>query len=488
MASSADRPAHGFRPPALGPGAVYFPAAAHLFREHPSLIRAIEVEPQPLWVKPRERPPHGSALQLATLQALRQPFLIHGIGAPLGGLNGEDPYQLPEFNWWAKLLDVRWTSEHLSLLDLDHDGEARNAGFLLPPLQSDEYVRLAAANIRKRAADTGLPVAFETGVNYFAPRGGELPDGTFWAQVAGAADCGILLDLTNLWVNAQNGRARIGDVLAALPLDRVWEVHVAGAEFRDGFWLDAHSGEIVPEVCDIARDIIPHLPNLAAVIFEAAPDRIKVLGDLGFMHQVEIVNGLWEARRLGEAVRNPRIEPHRRAVTHDARTWEAALAEALIDRQRPPEPLTREEDLRSLALYATLIAAFRRGVIADLLENTTRLILIGLGEVQTALWLDRYMSDVPPSFFASEEARNFAEWAQAQPPDIPGFRDILAFETAMVEAIAEGHSVDVPLSVDIETLVASIQKGVIPDTRAMARPTRLEITMGAQPRVTEIAA
>lgn len=488
MASSADRPANGFRPPALGPGAVYFPAAAHLFRDHASLIRAVEVEPQPLWVKPRERPPHGSALQLATLQALRQPFLIHGIGAPLGGLNGEDPYQLPEFNWWTKVLDVQWTSEHLSLLNLDHDGEARNAGFLLPPLQSDEYVRLAVANIRKRVADTGLPVAFETGVNYFTPHGGELPDGIFWAQIAEAADCGILLDLTNLWVNARNGRARVEDVLAELPLDCVWEVHVAGAEFRDGFWLDAHSGEIVPDVCDIARDIIPHLPNLAAVIFEAAPDRIQALGDLGFMHQVEIANGLWEERRLGEAVRKAVVEPHRHAVTHDARTWESALAGALIDRERPPEPLTREEDERSLALYATLIAAFRRGVIADLLENTTRLMLIGMGERQAAALLDQFMTDVPPSFFASDEARNFAEWAQAGDPGVPGFRDMLAFEAAMVEAIAEGHSVDVPLSVDIEALVAAIRKGVIPDVRAMARPTRLEITMGAQPRVIEIAA
>jgi uncharacterized protein (UPF0276 family) len=52
-----------------------------------------------------------------------------------------------------------------------------------------------------------------------------MPDGEFFAAIAEAADCGVLLDLTNLWVNDRNGRANIGDVLAKLPLQRVLEVH-----------------------------------------------------------------------------------------------------------------------------------------------------------------------------------------------------------------------------------------------------------------------
>lgn len=483
--NSAESSFKGFRPPALGPGAVYLPSFARLFREHEDLIQAIEVEPQPLWVKPREGPPHGSARQLATLQTLRQPFLIHGIGAPLGGLNAEEPYQLPEFNWWTSLLGVRWTSEHLSLLKLDHDGEARNAGFLLPPLQSDEYVRLAAGNIRKRVADTGLPVAFETGVNYFAPRGGELSDGAFWAQIAETADCGIHLDLTNLWVNEKNGRSKVDDVLAALPLDRVWEIHLAGAEWRDGFWLDAHSGAIETDVRAIAREIVSSLPNLGAIIFEVAPDRIEALSQKAFLTEMEYVNDLWEARAPRVAPPRAASEPRRGAVTHDARTWEGALAEALIDRRRPQEPLTRSEDFRSLTLYATLISAFRKGVLADLLGNTMRLLIIGRGEEGAALWLESYMADAPPSFFSSEEAREFIGWALAHDPHIPGFVEILTFEAAMVEAVAEGRSVELRLPVDIEALLTAIRQRSVPDLKAIARDVRLEIEMGDTPRVIE---
>ena len=150
----------------------------------------------------------------------------------------------------------------------------RSCGFLMPPLQTQAQAELAADNIRRRRAATGLPFAFETGVNYFAPRHGEMPDGEFFATVADAADCGILLDLNNLWVNQKNGRAPIEEVLAALPLERVWEVHLAGAEFAHGFWLDAHCGAIDPDLAAIAAEVAPDLPNLGAIIFEVAPDRL----------------------------------------------------------------------------------------------------------------------------------------------------------------------------------------------------------------------
>jgi uncharacterized protein len=47
--------------------------------------------------------------------------------------------------------------------------------------------------------------------------------------------------LHNLWCNQLNGRQQVLDVLAELPLDRVWEVHLAGGKEMDGLWLDAHS-------------------------------------------------------------------------------------------------------------------------------------------------------------------------------------------------------------------------------------------------------
>jgi uncharacterized protein len=68
-----------------------------------------------------------------------------------------------------------------------------------------------------------------------------MPDGVFVGAVAESADCGILLDLHNVFANGVNGRQPVEDFLAQLPLDRVWEIHLAGGFDMEGLWLDAHS-------------------------------------------------------------------------------------------------------------------------------------------------------------------------------------------------------------------------------------------------------
>ena len=123
-----------------------------------------------------------------------------------------------------------------------------------------------------------MPFAVETGVNYLRPRPDELSDGAFVRSVVTAADCGILLDLHNVWANERNGRQGVREFLAELPLERVWEVHLAGGLEVDGYWLDAHSGPIPPALLDLARDVVAKLPSLGAVVFEIGSDFLPGLG------------------------------------------------------------------------------------------------------------------------------------------------------------------------------------------------------------------
>lgn len=83
-----------------------------------------------------------------------------------------------------------------------------------------------------------------------------------------ARHCGILLDLHNIYCNALNGRQSVEQFLSALPLERVWELHVAGGFEVDGYWLDAHSGAIPPPLHAICAYVVPSLPQLKAIVFE----------------------------------------------------------------------------------------------------------------------------------------------------------------------------------------------------------------------------
>lgn len=482
-----------FQPPVYGPGAVYFPTFASLFGRYPDLIKVAEVEPQPLWVKPANAPPRGSDLHLAQLLEMPQSFLLHGIGAPLGGVHDAAADQMPEFRRWLDILDVKWTSEHMSLLAVENDSGVRNVGFLMPPLQTEETVMQAARTIKRRAECLGRPIAFETGVNYFAPRGGEMADGDFWAAIAQEAECGILLDITNLWVNEQNGRASVADTVVKLPLDRVWEVHLAGAELRNGLWLDAHSGAINPEVIGLANEIVGSLPNLSAIIFEVATGHFSALGEAGFMHQIETVNRLWQARRDAAPMIKRDVpiivsDRQRQPLCFTAQSWESYIADQLLTgtRRAPSlisDELTRPEDVRSFEAYAHLIRAFRRGVIAELFENATRLLFLTVGADAATSFIDDYCDGEPAHFFSSDEARHFADYVRQNDPDILGYRDCIEFEAALVEAVCEQRPVIIELTCDIERLLSAIAEQRPPDSATIEGRMVIEITAGANPKV-----
>ena len=362
----------------------------------------------------------------------------------------------------------------------------------MPPLQTEAQVELAAQNIVRRAAAVGRPVAFETGVNYFARRDFEMPDGAFFAAVAEAADCGILLDLTNLWVNHKNGRTEVGEVLADLPLDRVWEVHLAGVEFAHGHWLDAHSGGINPELAAIAAEVVAGLPNLGAIIFEIAPERFAGFGATAFLREMEGIHRLWETARrpAAKAATAPRA-PSSGQAAPSPEAWERVLSRQLLPGPDRSGDSTDGLDVgaadeRSFALYAELIASFRRGAIAEMLPNSIRLLLIAIGEKALRDLLARYFAAAPPSTFATDEALGFRRFIEANPLPVPGLADMLGFETSLVEAAADSRTIKVTLAKDIDAMLADLAAGRLPGPSSDRPPTALEIGVEPAPFVRRI--
>ena len=442
----------GFAAPGLGPGAVHCEAIHPLFLAHPDLIRVAEIEPSSGWIKAPgpEGAIRSNALSLELVAGLPQAKLVHGIGWPVGGTVCRTGAALDEQKRWADLLDAPWTSEHLSF----NDSAAGPAGFLLPPAQSEAGIAVAAANIRARTAALGRPFAFETGVNYLAPRPGEIPDGDYFASVAEAADCLILLDLHNLWANARNGRGPIERVLAALPPERIVEIHLAGGLEKDGYWLDAHSGPVPPALIDLARDFVQGLPNLGAILFEISPQFLEALGPAGFLRQMESMNDLWEkAGHRPASFGQPVPRPLRSA--EEPGTYEAALVRALAGPPAPGEPA-------AVALYRTLVSSFRNGALADLLPYTLRLLARHLGEAALEALLADYRRSEPPPLFPADEALAFADWLLANGPGLAYLDDLLALEGGIVRLASEGRDGELRFRHDPSAIVGALAAGGLP--------------------------
>jgi len=296
-------------------------------------------------------------------------------------------------------------------------------------------------------------------VNYFAPRAFEMHDGDFFAAIAEAADSGIILDLTNLWVNHKNGRADIHEVLEKLPLHRVWEMHLAGIEFAHGHWLDAHSGALDPDLISIARETIARLPSLGAIIFEVAPDRVASFGEAAFLRQLETLHSLWKP--------SPTPSPEQ---------WERFLT----DPQHRGLEL-RPEDQRSFTLYSILTNSFRAGAIAELLENTTRLLLLALGEPELRALVDRYLAATTPGTFPTDEVLNFRRYLEANPLPVPGLKDLLNFEATLIESAADNRTVRITLTKDIDAVLKDIAESRLPDASSDRPAAVLEIGVDPLP-------
>ena len=181
---------------------------------------------------------------------------------------------------------------------------------------------------RRRSGTSALPGQFdrpfliETPASYLRARPGRPHRRRFVAAIAERADCGILLDLHNIWANELNGRQPVSGFLAELPLDRVREVHSPEASDLERLYLDSHVGPISGELLDIARDTIPLLPHVRALIFEAVPESVVALGDVGVRAVLEQLHELADlpfagrpavvpARWMPRRPRNRRERPQR---------------------------------------------------------------------------------------------------------------------------------------------------------------------------------
>jgi uncharacterized protein len=428
-------PAH---PPALGVGVIWWPPLDPLCRDGEGLIDVVEAEPEAFWVA--EAGGFRSTLPEA-LRDLAQPKLLHGVGAPFGGSCVPPARHTEAFAAEIAEFQPAWVSEHLNFSRFSPEAEAESeepvfAGVLLPPAQSGEGAAVAARNIiERRNALGGGPIAFETGVSYLPPRPGEIPDGEFAAAVAEQAQCGILLDLHNLFCNEGNGRQAVAEFCARLPLERVWELHLAGGEMRDGFRLDAHSGLVDPTLMELAAQIVPRLPNLGAIVFEIMPDFIPIVGLDAVARQVEALHDLWALRRPAatepvagvgsESAAGPMPSPLQ---------WEALLGLGVtgLGELSPGEDLAAwwEGAKPAIGLYRRLALENRASMAAVAAPRTVRTLLRHRGRAASRALLAEFWSHCAPAYTAAQEGEAFVRFVSAVGFHIPGLDAALTEDAA----------------------------------------------------------
>ncbi len=180
--------------------------------------------------------------------AERHPITTHGLSLSLGGPAPLDRDLLHDIRRFLDHYHVRLYSEHLSYCS-DH----AQLYDLAPIPFTEEAVQHVAARIRETQDILERKIAIEN-VSYYAAPGQEMSEIDFVCAVLEEADCLMLLDVNNIYVNAVNHRYDAQDYLAALPASRIAYCHIAG-HFNEAedLIVDTHGADVIEPVWDLLQ-------------------------------------------------------------------------------------------------------------------------------------------------------------------------------------------------------------------------------------------
>jgi hypothetical protein len=259
-------------------------------------------------------------------------------------------------------------------------------------------------------------------------------------------------------------------------------------QFAHGHWLDAHSNGIDDDLLEIASDVVADLPNVGAIIFEIAPDRLSKFDQKAVLQEIEKLNRLWDRTRTQPAAAATKSQLFIQSPAPSPEAWERLIANRMLPREdQPPmngaRPRLEQSDDRTFALYLELAASFRRGAVAELMANTTKLLLLGMGEAELRQLMDRYIAATPPAAFPTDEALRFRRFLELSLPPISGLDDLSKFEATLIAAAADGKPMQVEVSKNIDEMLSEIAVGRLPPPSADCPRTMLEVTVNPVPSI-----
>jgi uncharacterized protein (UPF0276 family) len=175
--------------------------------------------------------------------AERHPFVAHGLSLSIGGPEALDTDFIARVGDFLDTHGFHGYSEHLSYCSAD--GHLYD---LMPLPFTEEAVHHVAGRVRTAQEILGRRIALEN-VSYYATHEAGMGELAFLNAVLEEADCDLLLDVNNIWVNATNHGYDARAFLDGLPAERVAYLHVAG-HYREAedLIIDTHGAPVIDPV------------------------------------------------------------------------------------------------------------------------------------------------------------------------------------------------------------------------------------------------
>jgi uncharacterized protein len=189
----------------------------------------------------------GHPLWVLDQVAERYPIALHGVSLSIGSTDPLDREYLRKLKALATRTRAHWVSDHLCWTGV----AGRNVHDLLPMPYNEEALRHTAARVRQVSELLERPLVLENPSSYVEFASSTMTEWDFLSRLAEEADCGLLLDVNNVYVSSFNHGFDPRTYIDGVPADRVVQYHVAGHTNKGTHILDTHSDHAVGEVWEL---------------------------------------------------------------------------------------------------------------------------------------------------------------------------------------------------------------------------------------------
>ena len=213
------------------------------------------------------------------------PVIPHGVGLSIGSAAPPKASYLKGLKRISDLTGSPYYSEHLCLTEVP----GIDLGHLSPLWFSEDLLKRTINHVNLVQDTLGKPLALENVTYTFEIPNPGMSQTEFFGRLVEATDCGVLLDITNVFINATNHGFSAADFMEAMPLDRVMQLHIAGGYWKKGKVVDGHSHPVQDETWSLLS-LLAEKTEIKGIILEH---------DSNFPEIENLVTQVAKAREIG---------------------------------------------------------------------------------------------------------------------------------------------------------------------------------------------
>ena len=202
------------------------------------------------------------------------PMVMHGVSMSIGSVEPLNMDYLKQLKSLIQRVEPVWISDHLCWTGVN----GLNLHDLMPLPYTEEAIAHVVERVSRVQDFLGRQILLENVSSYVSYSDSQISEWEFLREIAARADCRILLDINNIYVSAYNHNFDPITYLHAIPIERVYQFHLAGHTQQGNLIIDTHDHPIADPVFDLYARAVQRFGRVSTMI--ERDDNIPPLSEL----------------------------------------------------------------------------------------------------------------------------------------------------------------------------------------------------------------